>query len=327
MVRFMVRRLQLMLVTLFVISVISFIVIQLPPGDYLTSYIAALEQTGQSVDDQYVEVLRRQYGLDQTLPVRYLKWISGFIRGDMGVSFQWNRPVSELVWERLSLTALITLSSLVFSWVIAFPVGVLSALRQYSFGDYVFTFLSFIGLAIPNFMLALILMYVGFRYLGTDVGGLFSREFANAAWSWAKFVDLLAHLWIPTVVVGTAGTAGLVRILRANLLDELSKPYVVTARSKGIPNWQVVLRYPVRIALNPFVSQLAWTLPQLISGATITSVVLNLPTTGPLLLDALKNQDMYLAGSIIMLLSILTVIGVFLSDLLLAAVDPRIRLR
>jgi len=316
-----------MLVTLFVISVISFIVIQLPPGDYLTSYIAALEQTGQSVDDQYVEVLRRQYGLDQTLPVRYLKWISGFMRGDMGVSFQWNRPVNELVWERLGLTALITLSSLVFSWVIAFPVGVLSALRQYSFGDYFFTFLSFIGLAIPNFMLALILMYIGFRYLGTAVGGLFSREFANAAWSWAKFVDLMAHLWIPTVVVGTAGTAGLVRILRANLLDELSKPYVVTARSKGIPNWQVVLRYPVRIALNPFVSQLAWTLPQLISGATITSVVLNLPTTGPLLLDALKNQDMYLAGSIIMLLSILTVIGVFLSDLLLAAVDPRIRLR
>ena len=245
----------------------------------------------------------------------------------MGHSFEWNRPVNELVGERIGLTFAISLSSLTFMWIVALPIGMYSAVRQYSVGDYVFTTLSFIGLAMPNFMLALILMYLGFRYLNLDVGGLFSPHFQNAPWSIAKVADLLKHLWVPTIVLGTAGTAGLVRIMRANLLDELRKLYVITARAKGLSESRLVVKYPVRIALNPFISTVGWTLPTLISGATITAIVLNLPTTGPLLVSALLSQDMYLAGSFILLLSILTVIGTLISDMLLALVDPRIRLQ
>lgn len=314
-----------MIITVFVVSIISFTIIQLPPGDYLTSYVTALQRSGQQVSEDQVEALRVQYGLGKPVYVQYFKWMSGFLRGDMGFSFQWKRPVNELVWERLGLTLALSLSSLLFTWIVSFPIGVITALRQYSFGDYFFTFFSFIGLAIPNFMLALILMYIGFKYLGMNVGGLFSPEFSDASWSMARFVDLLKHLWIPTIVVGTAGTAGLVRIMRANLLDELGKPYVTTAKSKGISDARVVLKYPVRIALNPFISTIGWTLPRLISGATITSIVLNLPTAGPLLLNSLMTQDMFLAGSFVMLLSILTIIGTFISDLLLVMVDPRIK--
>ncbi|TDO93897.1 peptide/nickel transport system permease protein [Halanaerobium saccharolyticum] len=323
--KFIMHRLLFMVVTLVIISILSFIIIQLPPGDYLTSYITQLRSMGTDVSDEQIEYLREQYGLDDPVYVQYFKWIGNFLTGDMGFSFSWNRPVNELVWERLGLTLVISISSLLFTWIVAFPIGIYTALRQNSLSDYFFTFLSFIGVATPNFLLALVLMYVSFKYFGINVGGLFSPEYADAAWGIGKITDLLQHLWIPVVVVGTAGTAGLVRIMRANLLDELGKPYVITAKSKGIPNYKVILKYPVRIALNPFISTLGWQLPKLISGSTITAVVLSLPTTGPLLLDALKSQDMYLAGSFIMLLSVLTVIGTFISDILLALVDPRIR--
>ncbi|RAK07175.1 peptide/nickel transport system permease protein [Halanaerobium saccharolyticum] len=323
--KFIMHRLIFMVITLVVISMLSFIIIQLPPGDYLTSYITQLRSMGTDVSDEQIDYLREQYGLDDPVYVQYFKWIGNFLTGDMGFSFAWNRPVNELVWERLGLTLVISISSLLFTWIVAFPIGIYTALKQNSLSDYFFTFISFIGVATPNFLLALVLMYVSFRYFGINVGGLFSPEYAEAAWSLAKVSDLLQHLWIPVVVVGTAGTAGLVRIMRANLLDELGKPYVTTAKSKGIPNHKVILKYPVRIALNPFISTLGWQLPKLISGSTITAVVLSLPTTGPLLLDALKSQDMYLAGSFIMLLSVLTVIGTFISDILLALVDPRIR--
>ncbi|MEC9489502.1 MAG: ABC transporter permease [Halanaerobiales bacterium] len=323
--KYIIHRLLFMIVTLIVISVISFVIIQLPPGDYLTSYITQLRSMGTEVSQEQIDYLRQQYGLDKPIYVQYFKWMGNFLQGDMGFSFAWNRPVNELVWERLGLTLIISISSLLFTWIVAFPIGIYTALRQHSFSDYFFTFLSFIGVATPNFLLALVLMYVSFKYFGINVGGLFSPQYAEAAWSLAKVKDLLSHLWIPVVVVGTAGTAGLVRIMRANLLDELGKPYVTTAKSKGIPNYKVILKYPVRIALNPFISTLGWQLPKLISGSTITAVVLSLPTTGPLLLDALKSQDMYLAGSFIMLLSVLTVVGTFISDILLALVDPRIR--
>ncbi len=326
MLHYIVRRLLNMLLIVFLVSILSFVIIQLPPGDYLTTYIAQLKRSGTEVSQDLIDSLTLQYGLDKPMVTQYFKWITNFVRGDMGQSFQWNQPVNQLVWERLALTFVISLSSLIVTWVVAFPVGIYAAVHQYSFGDYFFTFLSFIGLAIPSFMLALILMYVGFKYFGMDVGGLFSRPFENAPWSFAKVVDLLKHLWVPTIVLGTSGTAGLVRIMRANLLDELRKQYVITARAKGLPERTVILRYPVRVASNPFISTIGWYLPTLISGATITAVVLNLPTTGPLLLSALLTQDMYLAGSFIMLLSILTVIGTFVSDILLMIADPRIRL-
>jgi len=322
---YIIRRLINMVIVLVSISIISFIIIQLPPGDYLTTYRAQLKRGGGEINQLMLDALTRQYDLDKPIYMQYFKWIVNFIQGDMGHSFVWNRPVNELVWERLGLTFVLSLSSLVFMWIIAFPIGVYAAIRQYSVGDYLFTFLSFIGLAVPNFLLALILMYVGFKYFGMDVGGLFSIPFQNAPWSFAKVIDLLKHLWVPVIVLGTSGTAGIVRIMRANLLDELRKNYVVTARAKGLGELRLILKYPVRVAVNPLISTIGWYLPTLISGATITAVVLNLPTTGPLLLNALMAQDMYLAGSFIMLLSILTVIGTFISDMLLVIVDPRIR--
>ncbi|WP_333834859.1 ABC transporter permease, partial [Rubrimonas sp.] len=253
-------------------------------------------------------------------------WISGIVfRGDFGWSFEWNRPVAELIWERMGVTLAISGAALLFVWGVSLPIGIFSAVYRHSVGDHVFTFFGFLGLAIPNFILALTLMYLSFRYLGQNVGGLFSPEFQEAPWSVARVWDMLSNLWIPVVVIGTAGTAGLIRVLRANLSDELNKPYVLTARAKGLPEHRVILRYPVRIALNPFISSIGWVLPELISGATITAIVLNLPAAGPLLLRALTSQDMYLAGSFILLMGVLTLVGMLISDLLLAALDPRIR--
>jgi peptide/nickel transport system permease protein len=322
---FIIRRIILMIPTVFVISIIAFIIIQLPPGDYLTSYVATLESSGQIVDQAEIDALRERYGLGDPVYVQYWKWITGVVQGDFGQSLQWNRPVSELIGERLLLTVILSFSSLLLIWAIAFPVGIYSAVRQYSPGDYVFTFLSFVGLGIPNFLLALVLMWYAYTQFGTTVGGLFSNEYAGQPWSWAKFVNLLEHLWIPTLVLSLGGVAGLIRIMRANLLDELHRPYVITARAKGASERGLILKYPVRVALNPFVSTVGWILPGIVSGSIIISVVLNLPTTGPLLLTSLQSQDMYLAGAIILLLSVLTVLGTFISDLLLAWLDPRIR--
>ncbi len=327
MFQFLLRRLLYMIPTLIAISIVAFVIIQLPPGDFLTTMVASMAAQGEDVDSTALQALKDQYGLGQPVHVQYLKWMQGILlRGDFGDSFGWNKAVSDLVWSRLALTFVLSLASLLFVWVVAFPIGIYSAVKQYSVGDYVATFLGFLGLAIPNFLLALILMYIAFKFFNQSVGGLFSPEYQEAAWSWGKVADLFAHLWVPVVIIGTAGTASLIRIMRANLLDELRKPYVVTARAKGLPEWRLLFKYPVRVALNPFVSTVGWVLPTLVSGAAIVSIVLSLPTTGPLLIRALQQQDMYLAASFIMLLSILTVIGTLVSDLLLAWLDPRIRM-
>lgn len=326
MLRYVIKRLIYMIPTLFGMSIIAFLIIQLPPGDYITSMIASMSDSGQNADPAQIEALRRAYGFDDPVWVQYFKWITGIIfRGDFGYSFQWNRPVADLIWERMGSTLAISLASLIFVWAVSLPIGIYSAMRRHSAGDYVFTFLGFLGLAIPNFILALTLMYLSYKFLGQSVGGLFSPEYVRQDWSWGKFLDLLAHLWIPIIVIGTNGTAALIRILRANLTDELNKPYVITARAKGLPEYKAVLKYPVRIALNPFVSAIGWVLPELVSGVTITAIVLNLPTAGPLLLQALISQDMYLAGSFILLMGVLTLVGMLISDLLLALLDPRIR--
>ena len=320
-----IKRILWMFPTLLVISVISFLLIQLPPGDYLTAYISALEETGETVDADLVDALRQRYSLDDPIYVQYWRWMRGLLKGNFGMSFEWNRPVNELIFERLLLTATISISTLFFVYALAIPVGIYSAVNQYSWGDYSLSFLGFLGLAIPNFLFALILMFVSDAIFGWSVGGLFSPAYQNAAWSLAKLADLLAHLWIPVIVLGTASTASLIRVVRGNLLDELRKLYVVAAQAKGIPKIKLLLKYPVRVALNPVVSNIGWVLPQIVSGSVITSVVLGIPTTGPLLLRALMNQDMYLAGSMVMMLSILTVIGTLISDLLLIWLDPRIR--
>lgn len=315
-----------MIPTLIGISILSFFIIQLPPGDFLTAKIAALEEQGQTIDVPTLDAMKARYGLDQPMIVQYWKWVSRIIfHGDFGESFEWNRPVTQMIWGRLGLTFVLSLITLIFIWIIAFPVGIYSAVKKYSVGDYIFTFFGFIGLAIPNFLFALVLMYFAFSKLGLSVGGLFSSRFQEAPWSWAKFVDLMQHIWIPMIVLGLSGTASLIRTMRANLMDELKKPYVETARAKGLKENQLLIKYPVRVALNPFISTVGWILPSLVSGSTVVSIVLNLPTTGPLLLRSLQSQDMYLAGSFILLLSTLTVIGTLLSDILLAVADPRIR--
>jgi peptide/nickel transport system permease protein len=325
MLSFILHRLLIMIPTLLLISVLSFIIIELPPGDFLTTYIANLQQSGDSADHAAIEAMRVRYGLDKPMHYRYWKWISGVVRGDFGQSFAMNKPVGELIWERLGLTVVIALVTLVFTWIIAIPIGIYSATHQYKFLDYFFTFLGFIGMATPPFLLALVLMYFSYRWFGTGVGGLFSDAFLEAPWTWAKAVDMFKHLWVPVVVLAVEGTAGLIRMVRANLLDQLEMPYVVTARAKGLSEWRLLLKYPVRIAINPIVSTIGWMLPTLVSGSVIVSIVLSLPTAGPLLLNALMDQDMYLAGSFVMLLSFLTVIGTLISDILLAWVDPRIR--
>lgn len=326
MLQYIARRILIMIPTLFAISVISFAIIQLPPGDYLTTYVARLAEQGETVDEAELEALKQRYGLGLPFHQQYFRWISNIVlRGDFGQSFTWNKPVNDLIWDRLGFTMLITFTTVIFVWVVALPIGIYSAVRQYSIGDYVATFFGFLGLAIPNFLLALVLMYIAFKYFNQSVGGLFSPEYLEVPWSLGKFMDFLAHLWIPVIILGTAGTAGLIRIMRANLLDELHKPYVITARAKGVPEARLIWRYPVRTAMNPFVSTIGWTLPALVSGSIIVSVVLNLPTTGPLLLQALVSQDMFLAGSFILIVSCLTVVGTLISDILLAWLDPRIR--
>ena len=326
MLQYIIRRILLMVPTVILISIVSFMVIQLPPGDYLSTYISSLMEEGGGVDDAEIEMLRRRYGLDQPMVVRYVKWMANLLQGDWGQSLLFNRPVRQLIGSRIGLTFVISLTTMLFGWSLAFPIGIYSAVRQYSVGDYLFTAFSFIGVGTPNFLLALVLLYVIFKVFDYNAAGLFSTEFQEAPWSVAKFVDLLKHLWVPVIILGTGGTAGLVRTMRANMLDELHKPYVTTARAKGLKESRVIMKYPVRVALNPFVSTVGWRLPGLISGTTIVSIVLGLPTTGPLLLDALQSQDMYLAGSFLFVLSTLTVIGTLISDILLGVLDPRIRL-
>jgi peptide/nickel transport system permease protein len=325
MTRYIIRRVLGMIPTLIIISIISFILIQLPPGDIITSTLRELEQQGQPVSEEKIAALRAMYHLDDPMPIQYLRWIGGFLQGNMGYSIRYQQPVNRLVMERLGLTVLIAVASILFTWVLAMPAGIYSAVKQYSITDYTLTVLAFLGMATPSFVLALIMMYLGYEWFGISVGGLFSPEFVGAPWSLDRVTDLLKHIWVPMVILGLGGTAGMIRVLRANLLDELKKPYVVTARAKGLHPIRVILKYPVRIAISPFISTIGWMLPGLFSGSAIISVVLDLPTTGPLLLEALMSQDMYLAGSFIMVLSTLTVIGTLISDLLLVVVDPRIK--
>jgi peptide/nickel transport system permease protein len=324
---FIVKRLLWMLPFLVAISFLSFVLIQLPPGDYVTTYIATLAASNEVVDQNTAADLRNRFGLDQPMVVQYWKWISNIaFRGDFGLSFEWQQPVGDLIWERMALTLLLTLSALLLTWGIALPVGVFSAVKKYSIGDYLVTGLSFLGLAIPSFLLALVLMYIAAVHFGQSVGGLFSEEYLTAPWSTAKVIDLLEHLWIPVVILAVSGTASLIRVMRANMLDELHKPYVTTARAKGLSEFTLLVKYPLRLAMNPFISTIAWLLPNLVSGSIIVAIVLSLPTAGPLLLQSLMSQDMYLAGAFILLICALTVLGSLVSDILLALVDPRIRL-
>jgi len=326
MLSYMARRILVMIPTLIAISIIIFIIIQLPPGDYLETYINELKSQGEQVDPARIEYLKEIYGLDKPMHEQYLLWLFGLLQGDLGYSFEFELPVSEVVGDRLWLSMVLSASTIIFTWIVAFPIGIYSAVRQYSSGDYVLTFLGFLGLATPNFLLALVLMYLANVYFGVSIGGLMDENYIDQPWSLAKAGSVLEHLIVPVIVIGTSGTASLIRTLRANLLDELQKQYVVTGRAKGLPPRKLLLKYPLRIALNPFVADIGNILPRIISGAVLVSVVMNLPTTGPMLLGALKSQDMYLAGSFLMFLSLLVVIGTFLSDLGLAALDPRIRL-
>jgi len=322
---YIIRRFIYMLLVLGVVSVVSFIIIQLPPGDFITTYVAQLQASGTPVDEAMIASLTKQYGLDLPMYQQYFKWIWKMLHGDFGMSFTYNKPVSELLAERLPLTVLLSLFTSIFVYVVAIPIGIYSAIHQYSAADYSLTVLGFIGLATPNFLLALILMVLFYRLFGLSVGGLFSAEYLDAPWSIAKFVDMLKHFPVPIIVIGTAGTAGLIRVMRGCLLDELKKQYVITARAKGVGERVLLFKYPVRVAINPVISTIGWMLPGIFSGETITSIVLGLPTTGPLIFTSLMRQDMYLAGSTIMIVCFLTVIGTFLSDILLVWIDPRIR--
>ncbi len=325
MLAFILRRILLMIPTVMIVSVISFIVIQAPPGDFVTTYLSRLQSSGEIIDQEIIEAFKARYGATQPLYVQYLKWCWNMLRGNLGVSWEWNQPVKDLILDRLPWSLLISFVALLFVYAVGIPVGVFSATRQYSLGDYMFTFIGFIGLAIPNFLFALVLLWLYFIATGSTALGLFSPEFAIAPWSFVKFVDLLKHLLLPGIVIGTAGTAGLIRIMRANLLDELRKQYVITARAKGLPETKLLFKYPFRVAINPIVSTIGWTLPNLVNGELLTSLVLGLPTIAPIFLGSLLMQDMYLAGSIVFILSMLTVIGTLISDILLAWVDPRIR--
>lgn len=327
MLSYIVRRLLIMIPTLLAISALVFLIIQLPPGDFFESMINQIRARGESVDLQRIEFLKQQYGFDRPMWEQYLVWIWGLVRGDMGYSFEFELPVNEVVGDRLYLTVLVSFSTIVFTWIVSFPIGLYSAARQYSWGDYTLTFVGFIGLATPNFLLALVLLYIANVMFGTSVGGLMDTQYIDQPWTWAKFVSVLEHLWIPVIVIGTSGTAAMIRRLRANLLDELEKQYVVTARAKGLSPLRLLIKYPFRIAVNFFIADIGSLLPSVISGAAVVEIVLSLPTTGPMLLGALQSQDMYLAGSFLMFLAFLTVIGVLVSDMALALLDPRIRLQ
>lgn len=326
MLTYIVRRLLAMVPTLIAISVVVFVIIQLPPGDYLSAQMAEMAAQGEAADKSKIEFLRRQYGLDRPLHEQYLIWVWGLLQGDLGYSFEYNMPVADVVGDRLLLTFLLSFATILFTYAVAFPIGVYSATHQYSWSDHGLTFLGLLGLATPNFLLALVLLYLGKIWFGTSIGGMMDPYFLGQPMSWAKFGSILAHIWVPVIVIGTSGTAAMIRRLRANLLDELQKQYVVTARAKGLPPFRALVKYPLRMALNPFIADIGNLLPQIVSGAAIVSIVLSLPTTGPMLLHALRSQDMYLAGSFLMFLALLTVVGVLLSDLALALLDPRIRL-
>ena len=326
MVRYTVQRLIIMIPNLLVISLLTFIIIQLPPGDYLTTYVLELQAQGEHVNQERIDYLREEFGFDRPFHEQYLSWLAGLLQGDFGHSFEYDLPVSEVIGDRVFLSFVVSFSTILFTWIVSFPIGVYSATHQYSAGDHSLTFLGFIGLATPNFLLALILIYFSNLAFGTSIGGLMDPQYLEAPWSLAKVKSVLAHLWVPVIVIGSSNTASMIRRLRANLLDELGKQYVVTAKSKGLHPLKVLVKYPLRMALNPFIADIGTLLPQVISGSAIVSVVLSLPTTGPMLLRALQSQDMYLAGSFLMFLALLTVLGVLLSDLALAALDPRIRL-
>tara|TARA_B110000208_G_scaffold188158_1_gene247326 strand:- start:1313 stop:2278 length:966 start_codon:yes stop_codon:yes gene_type:complete len=312
--------------TLVVISALVFIIIQLPPGDYLTTYIEELKAQGEVVDPKKITFLRSQYGLDQPMTTQYFVWLTGMLQGDFGYSFEYDLPVTDVVGDRMWLSMILNFATVLFVYMMSFPIGVYSATHQYSWGDHGLTFIGFLGLATPNFLLALILLYFANVWFGTSIGGLMEPEFIDQPWTWGKIKSVLAHLWVPVVVIGTSGTAGMIRRLRANLLDELQKQYVVTGRAKGLGELRLLIKYPMRMALNPFIADIGSLLPQVVSGSVIVSAVMSLPTTGPMLLSALQSQDMYLAGSFLMFLAVLTVIGMFVSDVLLAMLDPRIRL-
>ncbi|MEA2729213.1 MAG: peptide/nickel transport system permease protein [Acetobacteraceae bacterium] len=326
MVTYIARRLMLAVLTCMFISVATFAIIHLPPGDYVSSYVAQMAASGSSMTQEEADVLRHQYGLDQPLAVQYLKWISLAIQGNFGMSMEWHRSVYDLIGDRLLLTMVVSAAAVLTTWVLALPIGIYTAVRQHSISDYVFTLLGFIGLAVPGFLIALVLMYIGFRYFGATVGGLFSPEYAEAPWSWGRVRDLAWHLPLPALILGLGSTAQVMRVMRANLLDELRKPYLITALARGMPLWRAILKYPVRVALNPFISTIGYILPYVVSGSVIVSLVLGLPTVGPVLYKSLVAQDLFLAGSIVLMLGILTVVGTLLSDLLLIAIDPRIRL-
>ena len=326
MYQYFIRRICIMGITLVVISALVFIIIQLPPGDYLTTYIEELKAQGEVVDPKKITFLRSQYGLDQPMTTQYFVWLAGMLQGDFGYSFEYDLPVSDIVGDRMWLSMILNFATVLFVYMMSFPIGVYSATHQYSWGDHGLTFIGFLGLATPNFLLALILLYFANVWFGTSIGGLMEPEFIDQPWTWGKIKSVLAHLWVPVVVIGTSGTAGMIRRLRANLLDELQKQYVITGRAKGLGELRLLIKYPMRMALNPFIADIGSLLPQVVSGSVIVSAVMSLPTTGPMLLSALQSQDMYLAGSFLMFLAVLTVIGMFVSDVLLAMLDPRIRL-
>ncbi len=321
----LIRRTLFAFATAWAISMLSFLIIQIPPGDYVTSYIAQLQSQGTIFTDDEALALRNLYGLDEPVILQYFRWLGLMAQGNFGVSFEFNRPVLDVIGDRFLLTIVVSVAALLLTWIVALPIGIYSAVKQYSIGDYAFTFIGFIGLAIPGFLLALVLMYFGFVLFDANVGGLFSPEYAQADWSWDKLWDLMQHMPIPALVLGLAGTAFLMRIMRANLLDELRKPYLVTARAKGLTNSRAVLKYPVRVALNPFVSIVPFVLRDIVGGSVIVSIVLSLPTLGPILLKSLIAQDSFLAGTVILLLGVITVVGTLISDILLVILDPRIK--
>ncbi len=326
MVRYIMRRFAYMVVVLALVSVVAFYVVHLPPGSWINNYMLTLEAEGEIANEAEIEFLKERYGLDQPIHVQYIRWIVPILtEGDFGQSFEWRQPVWNLIEERLFLTMVLSAASILFVYVVAVPIGIYSATHQYSFGDYLFSTIGLLGMATPSFLLALVAMVFMLRAFGVNPGGLFSPEYLRAPWSLEKFLDMLTHLPVPVFVIGTAGTAGLIRVLRGQLLDELGRQYVTTARAKGLKEWFLTLKYPVRMAINPIISGIGGLLPAIVSGSSIVSIVLGLPTTGPLLLRALMAQDTYAASSMLLMLSTLSVIGVFISDMLLLWLDPRIR--
>ena len=326
MTQHIVKRLLLLPVLLFIFSIFAFVIIQAPPGDFVTSYIAELAASGSSMDQAQIDALRERYGLDQPVTAQYFKWIGRIVKGDLGVSLDWQKPINELIGERLLLTVILGLLTFFVSWGLAVPIGIISAVKKYTLLDYFFTVFNYIGIATPTFMVALIAMWLAFSWFSVSVTGLFSSDFIDAPWSLGRVGDLAVHIWLPMLILALSGTARLARIMRANLLDELNKPYVEMARAKGMSEWRLIMKYPVRLALNPLVSTIGWYLPLIFSGSLVVATVLNLPTIGPMFLRSLTNQDMFLAGAIVLIYCMLAIVGTLISDILLAWLDPRIRM-